>query len=46
MTGSSRNDPGQPALPLIAGRTDDGLPFGIQLAGRTGEDVALLAAAA
>ncbi|GAB4079982.1 amidase [Modestobacter muralis] len=40
------NVTGQPALSLPAGRTDDGLPFGVQLVGRTGEDAALLAAAA
>jgi aspartyl-tRNA(Asn)/glutamyl-tRNA(Gln) amidotransferase subunit A len=31
---------------LPAGRTDDGLPFGVQLAGRLGGDAALLAACA
>jgi aspartyl-tRNA(Asn)/glutamyl-tRNA(Gln) amidotransferase subunit A len=40
------NVTGQPALSLPAGRTDEGLPFGVQLVGRTGEDAALLAAAA
>jgi aspartyl-tRNA(Asn)/glutamyl-tRNA(Gln) amidotransferase subunit A len=40
------NVTGQPALSLPAGLTDDGLPFGVQLVGRTGEDAALLAAAA
>ncbi|MFQ1003933.1 amidase [Modestobacter sp. SSW1-42] len=40
------NVTGQPALSLPAGRTDEGLPFGVQLVGRTGADAALLAAAA
>jgi aspartyl-tRNA(Asn)/glutamyl-tRNA(Gln) amidotransferase subunit A len=40
------NVTGQPALSLPAGRTDEGLPFGVQLVGRTGGDAALLAAAA
>jgi len=40
------NVSGQPAVVLPAGRTDDGLPFAIQLAGRIGADGALLAAAA
>ncbi|MEU2348732.1 amidase [Modestobacter sp. NPDC049651] len=40
------NVTGQPALSLPAGCTGDGLPFGVQLAGRTGGDAGLLAAAA
>jgi Asp-tRNA(Asn)/Glu-tRNA(Gln) amidotransferase A subunit family amidase len=40
------NVTGQPAVTLPAGLTADGLPFGVQLAGRTGADGPLLAAAA
>jgi aspartyl-tRNA(Asn)/glutamyl-tRNA(Gln) amidotransferase subunit A len=40
------NVTGQPAVTLPAGLTDDGLPFGIQLAARVGADGPLLAAAA
>ncbi len=40
------NVTGQPAVALPAGRTDDGLPFAVQLIGRTGADAALLTACA
>lgn len=40
------NVTGQPAVVLPAGRTDDGLPFAVQLAGRIGTDGELLAVAA
>ncbi|SDX74369.1 aspartyl-tRNA(Asn)/glutamyl-tRNA(Gln) amidotransferase subunit A [Modestobacter sp. DSM 44400] len=40
------NVTGQPAVSLPAGLTDDGLPFGVQLAGRVGGDAELLAACA
>lgn len=37
---------GQPAIVLPAGRDSDGLPVGVQLAGRRGRDAELLAASA
>jgi Asp-tRNA(Asn)/Glu-tRNA(Gln) amidotransferase A subunit family amidase len=37
---------GQPAISLPCGHDSDGLPIGLQLMGRRGEDAALLAAAA
>lgn len=37
---------GQPAIVLPAGRDSEGLPIGVQLAGRRGQDAELLAAAA
>ena len=40
------NVTGQPAVVLPAGRTDEGLPFAVQLAGRIGTDGELLAVAA
>jgi len=40
------NVTGQPAVALPAGRTDEGLPYAVQLVGRSGADGALLAACA
>jgi aspartyl-tRNA(Asn)/glutamyl-tRNA(Gln) amidotransferase subunit A len=40
------NVTGQPAVALPAGRTDDGLPFAVQVVGRLGDDATLLAACA
>ena len=37
---------GQPALAIPAGTSDDGMPVGVQLVGRKGEDATLLALAA
>jgi amidase len=37
---------GQPAISVPAGRSDDGLPIGMQLVGRHGEEATLLALAA
>ena len=37
---------GQPSISVPAGRTDDGLPIGMQLVGRHGEEATLLALAA
>jgi amidase len=37
---------GQPAISVPAGRSDDGLPIGMQLVGRNGEEATLLALAA
>jgi amidase len=37
---------GQPALAIPAGTSDDGMPVGVQLVGRKGEDARLLALAA
>jgi amidase len=37
---------GQPALAIPAGSSDDGLPVGVQLVGRSGEEATLLALAA
>jgi Asp-tRNA(Asn)/Glu-tRNA(Gln) amidotransferase A subunit family amidase len=40
------NVTGQPAVTLPAGRSDEGLPFAVQLVGRRGADASLLAACA
>jgi amidase len=37
---------GQPAIAVPAGRSDDGMPVGVQIVGRHGEDATLLALAA
>ena len=37
---------GQPSISVPAGRSDDGLPIGMQLVGRHGEEATLLALAA
>ena len=40
------NHTGQPSLSVPAGRSDDGLPLGVQLVGRHGEEATLLSLAA
>jgi amidase len=37
---------GQPSISVPVGRSDDGLPIGMQLVGRHGEEATLLALAA